>query len=121
MRNGAENNSERMARPSETTNQPGRESTRPGQPQESETMTRRQPTADQQARLDTFGQTGDRDRDTATGAACELNRIAAGLVREVTRADSPRDWEAIAEMSSRVGDLARLATRHARRAIVRSH
>ena len=84
-------------------------------------MTRRQPTADQQARLDTFGQTGDRDRDTATGAACELTRIAAGLVREVTRADSPRDWEAIAEMSSRVGDLARLATRHARRAIVRSH
>ena len=42
-------------------------------------MTRRQPTADQRTRLETFGQTGDRDRDTATGAACELNRIAAGL------------------------------------------
>ena len=121
MRNGAENNSERMARPSETTNPPGRDSTRPGQPQESETMTRRQPTADQRTRLETFGQTGDRDRDTATGAACELRRVAARLVREVARADRPRDWQAVAEMASRAGDLARLATKHARRAIVRSH
>ena len=78
-------------------------------------MTRRQPTADQRTRLETFGQTGDRDRDTATGAACELNRIAAGLVREVTRPDRPRDWQRVAEMASRAGDMARTATRHARR------
>ena len=84
-------------------------------------MTRRQPTADQRTRLETFGQTGDRDRDTATGAACELRRVAARLVREVARADRPRDWQAVAEMASRAGDLARLATKHARRAIVRSH
>jgi len=78
-------------------------------------MTRRQPTADQRARLETFGQTGDRDRETATGAACELRRISARLVREVTRTDQPRDWQAVAEMASRAGDMARLATRHARR------
>jgi len=79
-------------------------------------MTRRHPTADQQARLDTFGQTGDRDRDTATGAACELRRIAARMVQEVTRADSPRDWQAVADLASRAGDMARLASAHARRA-----
>ena len=66
-------------------------------------------------RLETFGQTGDRDRDTATGAACELNRIASRLLRAVTRTDQPRNWPAIAEMASRAGDMARLANRHARR------
>ena len=78
-------------------------------------MTRQQPTADQQARLDGFGYTGDRHRDTATGGACALNRIAARLVREVTRTDQPRDWQAVAEMASRASDMARKVARHASR------
>ena len=78
-------------------------------------MTRQQPTADQQGRLDGFGYTGDRHRDTATGAACELNRIASRLLRAVTRTDQPRNWPAIAELASRAGDMARTAAHHARR------
>lgn len=78
-------------------------------------MTRRQPTADQQSRLETFGQTGERGAGMVIGAACELRRISARLVREVARADRPRDWQAVAEMASRAGDVARMAERLARR------
>ena len=78
-------------------------------------MTRQQPTADQQGRLDGFAYTGDRHRDTATGAACELNRIAARLLRAVTITDQPRNWLAVSDLAIRAGDMARKAAHHARR------
>ena len=76
-------------------------------------MTRRQPTTAQMDALDSFGLSGNVQADAATGAACELNRISARLVLEVTRDDETRDWRAIAELASRAGDMARLAQRNA--------